>query len=78
MPSNIDERQLVTWFASTMRAMCLGHASGTTTDVSGLATSIANLNTADTGLSSQEKALVTLISSAISSTTPSSSIHSQV
>ena len=78
MPSNIDERQLLTWFASSMRAMCLGHASGTSTDCSGLATSIASMNSADTGLTAQEKALCTLISSAINSTQPSSSIHSQV
>ena len=73
---SVDMRQLITWFASSMRAMCLAHASGTTTDCSGLVTSVSNMNTADTGLTAVEKAICTAISSAINSATPSTGIHS--
>ena len=72
----VDMRQLVTFFASSMRALCLAHASGTTTDCSGLVTSVSNMNTADTGLTAVEKAICTAISSAINSATPSTGIHS--
>ena len=73
--ANLDDLQVITWFSAVMRALCLTHASGTTTDATQLVTSCANMVTADTGLTSQEKTLVTSISSAINSTTPSSSIH---
>ena len=73
---SVDTRQIITWFSSMMRALCLAHASGTTTDCSGLVTSVSNMNTADTGLTAVEKAIATAISSAINSATPSSGIHS--
>ena len=73
---SVDTRQLLTWFASSMRALCLTHASGTTTNVTDLAASIASMNTNDTGLTAVEKAICTAISSAVSSATPSTGIHS--
>ena len=75
MASNIDSAQLLTWFASCMRAIAFTQASGTTTNYSQLVTSVGSQNTADTGLSVQEKVLTTLLSSAIADTTPSSSVH---
>ena len=73
---SVDTRQIITWFSSMMRALCLAHASGTTTDCSGLVTSVANMNTADTGLTAVEKSITSAISSAINSATPSTGIHS--
>ena len=71
-----DARQILTWFSDSMRALCLTHASGTTTDASQLVTSVASQLSADTGLTTQEKTIATAISSAINSATPSSGIHS--
>ena len=77
--SIIDERQLVTWFASCITALTSASASGGgSTTITQLVISCASQVSADTGLSAQEKALITLISSAIQNTQPSSSIHSQV
>ena len=75
MASNIDERQLVTWFTDCMRALCLTQATGTTTTTVQMVTSVASQVSADTGLTKQEQAIVTAISSGINSVTPSSSIH---
>ena len=73
---SVDIMQLLTWFASSMRALCLTHASGTTTNVTDLAASIVSMNTNDTGLTAVEKAICTSISSAVSATAPSCGIHS--
>ncbi len=77
MASNIDSRQLITWFTDSMVALCLVQASGTTTTTVQLATSMASMATADTGLTAQEKSILTAISSGLSraATQPSSSIH---
>ena len=77
MASNIDGRQLITWFTDAMTALCLVQASGTTTTAAQLATSIASQASADTGLSAAEKSITTAISSALGrvATQPSSSIH---
>ncbi len=75
MASNIDNVQLLTWFASAMRAIQQTQASGSTTNDTQMATSAAAQLTADTGLTNQEKVIVTALSSAIGATTPSSSIH---
>ena len=72
----VDTRQILTFFASAMRAMCLAHASGTTTDCSQLVTSQATMNTADTGLTNQEKSITSALTSGVNSATPSTSIHS--
>ena len=67
MSSNIDTIQLLTWFADTMRAVGLTQATGTTTTVAQLVTSVASQNstsTGDTGLTLQETVLTTLLSSA--------------
>ena len=73
---SVDTRQILTFFASAMRAMCLAHASGTTTDCSQLVTSQATMNTADTGLTNQEKSITSALTSGVNSATPSTSIHS--
>ena len=78
MASNIDERQMLTWFTECITAICLTKASGTTTSAVLFTTSCGSQLTADTGLTAQEKAIITSISSAIgaAATQPSSSIHS--
>ncbi len=77
MASDIDTRQLLTWFADSLVAISFVQASGTTTNNSQMVTSQASMNTADTGLTAQEKAITTALSSAFVSaaTGPSSSIH---
>jgi hypothetical protein len=77
MASNIDGRQLLTWFTDSMVALCLTQASGTTTTCTQMVTSIASQASADTGLSNQEKGILTAISTAFSkaATQPSSGIH---
>ena len=77
MPSNIDGRQLLAWFTDSIIALCFTQASGTTTNATQMQTSITSQISADTGLSAQEKGILTAISSAFSraATQPSSSIH---
>jgi hypothetical protein len=75
MASNVDTIQLLTWFANSMRALSLTQSVGTTTTVDQLVTSQASQNSADTGLTVQEKVMTTLLSSAINATTPSSNMH---
>lgn len=65
MSSNIDERQLLTWFAEAVTALCLTQASGTTTTATQMVTSLASQLTNDTGLTNPAKALITALSSAI-------------
>ncbi len=74
MASEITQVQLLTWFASAMRAIQQTQASGTTTNNTQMVTSCASQITADTGLTKQEQAMVTAVSSAVGATTPSSSI----
>ncbi len=77
MASDIDTRQLLTWFTDCMAAISFTQASGTTTNNAQMVTSQASMNTADTGLTAQEKAITTAISSGFvaAATGPSSSIH---
>jgi len=77
MASNIDERQLVTWFTECVTAICLTKASGTTTSAVLFATSVGSQITADTGLTAQEVKLATSMSSAIAAaaTQPSCGVH---
>jgi hypothetical protein len=58
--------------ASIATAIC----SAASLTVSNVGTSITNQLTADTGLTAQERAIITALSSAIQSSQPSSSIHS--
>jgi hypothetical protein len=77
MASEIDTRQLVTWFTDCMVAISFTQASGTTTNNAQMVTSQASQNSADTGLTAQEKAIATAISSGFTAAAsfPSSSIH---
>lgn len=77
MASDIDTRQLITWFTDSLVAISFTQASGTTTNNSQMVTSQASQNSADTGLTSQEKAIATAISSGFTAAAsfPSSSIH---
>jgi hypothetical protein len=77
MASNIDETQLLTWFAECVTGLCLTQASGTSTTCTQMVTSCANQVANDTGLTGQEKALITSISGGIgnAATQPSSSVH---
>lgn len=75
MASNIDNVELLTWFTSCMTAIGFTQASGTSTTNTQMATSVASQKSADTGLTAQEKAMITTISSGIGLTTPSSAIH---
>ena len=77
MASNIDSRQLLTWFTDSLVAISFTQASGTTTNNAQQVTSQASQNTADTGLTAQEKAIATAISSGFTAAAsfPSSSIH---
>ncbi len=76
MASNLTPAQLLSWFTDSVVALCLVQASGTTTTTVQLATSLASMATADTGLTVQEKSILTAISSGLSraATQPSSSI----
>ena len=78
--STIDERQLVTWFTDCVVALCLTKASGTTTSAVLFATSVGSQLTADTGLTTQEVKLASVITSGImaAATQPSCSVHSSV
>ncbi len=80
MASDIDTRQLLTWFTDSLLAISYVQASGTTTNNSQMVTSVASQASADTGLTAQEKAIITAISSGFVSaaTGPSSSIHSSL
>ncbi len=77
MASDIDARQLLTWFTDSLVAISFVQAAGTTTNNSQMVTSVASQGTADTGLTAVEKAIATAISSGFVSaaTGPSSSIH---
>ncbi len=77
MASNIDTRQLVTWFTECVTAICLTKASGTTTSAVLFTTSTGSQLTADTGLTTQEAKLVTAIALGIgdAATKPSTAIH---
>ena len=77
MASDIDTRQLITWFTDTMVAISFTQASGTTTNNAQMVTSQASQASADTGLTAQEKAIATAISSGFTAAAsfPSSSIH---
>lgn len=74
MASEITQVQLLTWFAGCLRAIQLTQSVGTTTNANQMVTSCAAQITADTGLTAQEKAMITAVSSAFGATTPSSSI----
>ena len=80
MASDIDTRQLVTWFTDCMVAISFTQASGTTTNNAQMVTSVAaqaSTSTGDTGLTKQEIAIATAISSGFTAAAsfPSSSIH---
>ncbi len=77
MASDIDTRQLITWFTDCVAALCVTKASGTTTSAVLFTTSVGSQLTADTGLTLQEKALASSITSGIiaAATQPSSSVH---
>ncbi len=77
MASNIDTRQLITWFTDSVTALCLTKAAGTTTSAVLFTTSVGSQLTADTGLTAQEKSIVSAITSGIiaAATQPSSSVH---
>ena len=77
MASNIDTRQLLTWFTDSLVAISFTQSVGTTTNNAQQVTSQASQNTADTGLTAQEKAIATAISSGFTAAAsfPSSSIH---
>ncbi len=70
----IDTRTLYTAMASILTALTSAQGLSTAT----LATNLSSMITADAGLTNQEKGLVTLFTSAIGNTQPSSSTHSQV
>jgi len=72
MSAVADSKQLITVMASLATAITSG-VGGT---VATVAASILSQIAADTGLTAQEKAILTSISSAVVSTQPSSSIHS--
>lgn len=69
-----DTRTLYTAFASILTALTSAQSLSTTN----VATQLSSMVSADTGLTKQESALVTLFTSAIGNTQPSSSTHSQV
>ncbi len=69
-----DTRTLYTAMASILTALTSAQGLSTAT----LATNLSSMITADAGLTNQEKALVTLFTSAVGNTQPSSSTHSQV
>lgn len=77
MASNIDERQLLTWFTDCLVASSLAQASGTTTTAVQMVTSLNAYIAGDPNLTNQEKALASAISTAFSkaATQPSSAIH---
>ncbi len=76
MASNLDERQLLAWFASCITALTSSAASGGgTTTITQMVTSIASQASADTGLTAQEKSILTAMSTGIGNTKPSSCIH---
>ncbi len=77
MASNIDTRQLITWFTDSVAALCVTKASGTTTSAVLFTTTMGSQLTADTGLTAQEKSLVSSITSGIiaAATQPASSVH---
>ncbi len=77
MASNIDSRQLVTWFTECVTALCITKAAGTTTSAVLFTTSMGSQFTADTSLTTQEKVLASSITSGIiaAATQPSCSIH---
>ena len=71
---NIEPRTLFTAMASALTAF--SSASSVTTG--NFATQLSSMINQDTGLTNQEAGLVTLLTSAIGNTQPSSSTHSQV
>jgi prophage DNA circulation protein len=74
LPNPIDTRTLYAAMTSVLTAL----TSATGVSTGNLATQLSSLITADTGLTNQEKGLVTLFTSAVGNTQPSSSAHSQV
>ncbi len=77
MASNIDERQLITWFTDCLVAIGLGQASQTTTTTAQMVTSLNAYVVGDPNITAQEKSITTAISTAFSkaATQPSSAIH---
>ena len=77
MASDIDTRQLVTWFTDCLVAISFTQASGSTTNNAQMVTSVASQLSADTGLLAGEKSIATAISSGFTAAAsfPSSSIH---
>ncbi len=76
MASNIDTRQFVSWFASCVTALTSSASSGGgTTTVTQMVTSLASMASADTGLTAQEKSIITAMSTGIGNTKPSSCVH---
>ncbi len=69
-----DTRTLYTAMASILTALTSAQGLSTAT----IATNLSSMLNADAGLTNQEKGLVTLFTSAIGNTQPSSSTHSQV
>ena len=74
LPNPIDSRTVFAAMTSVLTAF----SSATGVSSTNYATQLSSLLTADTGLNNQEKALVTLFTSAIGSATPSNNAHSQV
>lgn len=70
MSSTIDGRTLVTVLASLATAI-----SSAASITGSIAASIASQASADTGLTAVEKSILTMLTSAIASTQPSSSSH---
>ena len=71
MASSFDNRQALTAMVSVITS----YTSATGLSTSTFATSMSNQATADTGLTAAEKSIITQVTSALASVTPSSSIH---
>ncbi len=72
---NVNDTRTI-YAAMTSILTALTSAQGLSTST--LATNLSSMLNADAGLTNQEKALVTLFTSAVGNTQPSSSAHSQV